>query len=144
MTPAARFRGTFEHTLDAKGRISLPAKFRKILPEETLVLVPGPNGQLNLFTEEGFDEWVDSLLGEGSSESDARKDQLVDFYYGASENVDVDAAGRICISAAQRAQTGLDEKVLIKGARSHISLWSQEAWERYMAEFDSRTASYGM
>lgn len=143
MSVASTFRGTYEHTLDDKGRVSLPAKFRKILPEETLVLVPGPNGQLNLFTETGFDEWVDKLLGEGSFESDARKDQLVDYYYGASENVEVDSAGRISISAPQRAKAGLEDKVLIKGARSHISLWSQTAWNRYMGDFDSRTASYG-
>jgi len=137
------FRGTYEHTLDDKGRISLPAKFRKVLPKATLVLVPGPNGQLNLFTEEGFDEWIDSLLGEGSFESDARKDQLVDFYYGDAENVDVDSAGRISISTTLRKRANLTDKVLVKGARSHISLWSQAAWDRYMGDFDTRSASYG-
>ncbi len=144
MVGTATFCGTFEHTLDNKGRVSLPAKFRKILPEESLVLVPGPNGQLNLFTQEGFDEWVELLLNGDSPESDARKDQLVDYYYGASENVDIDSAGRISVPASQRALVGLEEKVLIKGARSHISIWSQEAWDRYMNGFDARAASYGI
>jgi MraZ protein len=144
MAGTATFCGTFEHTLDNKGRVSLPSKFRKILPEEALVLVPGPNGQLNLFTQEGFDGWVESLLRGDSPESDARKDQLVNYYYGASENVDIDSAGRISVPTSQRIIAGLEDKILIKGARSHISLWSQEAWDRYMVGFDAHAASYGI
>ena len=135
-----RFHGEYQHTVDAKGRVSLPAKFRKALPEE-VVVVPGVSGALSVFSEEAFDAWVDSFFPkkeDGSSGYNPRSAKDVMFRKGlnaSAENATVDSAGRITLSAKKRAAAGIVKDVYIIGDDDHIEIWDAGAYEEAMSGF---------
>ena len=132
-----RFHGEYQHTVDAKGRVSLPAKFRKALPEEVIV-VPGVGGALSVFSEEAFDAWVDSFFpkgedGTGGSNPRSKKDVMFRKKLNASaENATVDSAGRITLSARKREDAGIEKDVWIIGDDDHIEIWNAQSYEETM------------
>ena len=133
------FFGSFTNTMDAKGRVAVPAQFRK--PgglEDELMLVPSVNkDSLNLFNIGDFDAWLESMFGEeGFKANDPVQAQWVDWVCSNAANVEVDKSGRINIPQNLRDDFGLSEKVLFKGARDHVGIWSPEAWEARMKDFD--------
>lgn len=127
-----RFYGKSQHTVDDKGRVSLPAKFRKALPEE-VVVVPGFGGALYLFAESEFHKWVDSLFfddGYDPRKSDDLK--LRASIFENAEGVKVDAAGRIKVPAELLEKMGIVKDVTICGNDDHLELWSPERHAAYM------------
>lgn len=129
--------GDYRHTMDGKGRVSLPAKFRKVLPE-ALVVVPGPDASLNVFTEEGFSAWKEALFAKdgGYQVSNPRHVNLRRKYNAAAKSVEVDSAGRINIPQELRDFAHLSKDVVISGDEDHICVWDAKAWNEYMAAFD--------
>ncbi|MDR2672203.1 MAG: hypothetical protein LBC35_02695 [Coriobacteriales bacterium] len=126
-------KGRAQGTIDSKGRISLPAKYRKLLPEE-LVLAKSPNAEfpaLVLYTEEGFDTWLDSVMESkgGYAANNQALDDITEEYYENSEDVHVDGIGRIAIAAHLREYAGIDKEVVISGAKDHLVLRSAQIWE---------------
>lgn len=130
-----RFRGRYQHTVDAKGRVSLPAKFRKALPE-SLVILAGFNGELLVFAEEEYDAWADSFFDteEGKSHDplNPKDNQLLETLYGDAEDATVDSAGRITISPLLRNAANIKKDVYIVGVLDHIEIWNKETREAYM------------
>lgn len=132
-----RFHGEYKHTVDAKGRVSLPSKFRKVLPEELLV-VPGFGGALYVFEENAFDTWVDSLFAnkEEGYNPKKREDVMLRKYLNArAESVVVDKAGRITLSAKKRSDAGIDKDVWIIGDDDHLEIWDEQKYEEQMQGF---------
>ena len=132
-----RFRGTYNHTVDSKGRVSLPAKFRKVLPEN-VVVVPGFRNALYVFTEEDFDMWVDSLFNRGDETFDPVSRQNVFMrkkINNSAEDVNVDAAGRIKMSASLREKAKIDKDVYIVGDQDHIEIWDCNTYDEEMSKF---------
>lgn len=131
--------GEYNHTMDPKGRVSLPAGFRKALPER-LVLVPGPQGQVNVFSEEDFSKWKNELMEEHggykvkSGASDTAKLRL--FINSWAQGVDVDTAGRINVPKKLRERAGLKKNVVVVGDEDHACLWDADKWEEYMQNYD--------
>ena len=144
-------RGRAQVSVDSKGRVSLPVKYRKLLPEE-LVLAKSPNIEfpaLVLYTEEGFERWIDNVMESkgGYAANNQKLDDINDDYYENSENVHVDGIGRIPIALHLREYAGIDESnkdVVISGARDHLVLRRYDVWEannRHRAKasvYDSR------
>lgn len=136
------FRGTFKHSVDSKGRVSLPAKFRKMIPED-LNIVPVPNQDfgkaLYVFSDEAYDAWMDSFFEaeEGRYDPRSKKHIAMRRYLDAStELVTVDAAGRIKLSADQCKVVGIDKDVVITGQGDHIEIWDAQTFDDYMASID--------
>lgn len=120
------FVGTYEHTIDAKGRLVLPAKFRNRLPDGGY-LAPHASG-LALWPPAAFEEMVDRLaLQVRAGEVDP--DALVGITANADE-VSADAQGRILLSPRLREMGALAAEVVLLGARDHIQIWSIEAWRQ--------------
>lgn len=136
-----RFHGEYRHSVDAKGRVSLPARFRKALPDE-VVIVPSAGGALSVFSEEGFDAWVDSFFPkkeDGTSGYDPRKKddvKLLRMLNATAESVTVDSAGRITISARKRADYNIGKEVSIIGNNDHIEIVDAAAFEEEMSAFN--------
>ena len=135
-----RFNGQSQHTVDDKGRVSLPAKFRKALPDE-VIIVPSLPGRgenaLFVFAEEDFRQWVDSFfpIEEGGYNPRSRKDvQLRKFLNANAETVAVDSAGRVKLSAKQRSERGIAKAVTIIGDEDHLEIWDTDEFETYMSE----------
>jgi MraZ protein len=129
--------GEYEHTMDDKGRVSMPARFRKELPR-TVVLAPGPNGQVNVFSEEGFVEWLHSLFeADGGYSSINKKHVRARQYYNEKAcSVDIDSAGRINVPASLREYAGLSKTVLLNGDEDHVCIWDKDRWNEYIGDFD--------
>jgi MraZ protein len=120
-------------TLDPKGRISLPAKFRRLLPEE-VVVTKSPNKDypsLVLYTPEGFERWIDDVMeSKGGYRANVQSlDDVMEEYYENAENIKLDTAGRLLIPTEQRDYAQLDKDVVITGVRDHLIFRSAVIWE---------------
>jgi MraZ protein len=131
-------------TTDVKGRVSLPAKYRKLLPGD-LVLTKSPDNAfpaLVLYTPDGFEEWMDEVLASkgGYHANDKSHDDIIAKYYEYAEDVKVDGAGRILIPAELRDYAHLEKDVVFTGARDHLIVRSHAIWTKYQTHLDTVSA----
>ena len=119
-----RFRGEYQHSVDSKGRVSLPAKFRKALPDE-VTIVPVANADfgkaLYVFSDEAYDEWMDSFFDteEGGYNPRSKRHIALHKYLNSSAE-----------------SVGIDKNVTIIGEGDHIEIWDSQALESYMDSID--------
>jgi MraZ protein len=131
------FRGQYEHSLDSKDRLTVPARFREALTEHPVV-VKGPDTCLWLMPEKSFDALSDQYIEPHSPFSNnARKLRRL-FNSGASE-CEIDSAGRIRIPRHLAESAGLDGSCSVVGAGAYLEIWNSETWqaenEKLQAEF---------
>jgi MraZ protein len=141
----ARFFGRFEHGLDAKGRVILPAKFR-VHFEHGGYLSQYHDGCLALWTPEEFEKQMVGMQ-QSASESPGQRN-LARVWASGSHEVEVDRQGRMAIPAHLREFAGLDGDVLVHGAIDRVELWNPAVWdqrvkpmERRLTEGESEPAS---
>jgi MraZ protein len=127
------FNGEFEHTLDDKGRVVLPAKFRARL--EHLVVTKGRDGCLAVLPPDEF-ERVSNLLTERGA---AARDMQRFFIGGASEGT-LDRQGRVSIPETLRRYAGLQRDVTIVGIGPRLEIWDRGRWMGRQEEFDQSFA----
>ena len=138
--------GAYPMSVDAKGRVTLPAVFRKQLVDETnktILLVPF-DGCVNGFTREGFKAWVDGLVEYGDHHFDPRnrKDVMLKRgLMGSAVEIDVDSAGRVAlgkldVKPGTREKLGLVADVTVVGADDHFEVWNTEEWNKQQADFE--------
>jgi MraZ protein len=128
----ARFFGRHEHSLDAKGRVILPAKFRAPF-EHGGYLSQYRDGCLALWTPEEFEQQL-AQLQEAQGEGKAQRNRARVFAAGSQE-VEVDRSGRMPIAPHLRefAQLASEAPVLILGAIDRVELWAPEQWSEKVA-----------
>lgn len=120
------FMGEYNHTIDAKGRIIVPAKFRDALGEHFVVTV-GLDGCLFVYPNEEWQHFVTELRNlPGNKE--AR--QLQRYFMAGAADCEVDKQGRILIPNNLREQAGLDKDIVFVGVLSKIEIWSKERWDK--------------
>jgi MraZ protein len=132
---AIRFVGRYEHSLDAKGRLILPARFRPKF--ETLALVSKHDeGCLAIWTPDEFDRRADVMAALMDAGPDER--QRARAWSMGSAEVDLDRTGRVAIPGYLREYAELQEgqTVLVHGALTHIELWNPALWEERGAPGD--------
>lgn len=124
------FRGRYEHALDAKGRTSLPARFRDVLSERgesRLVLTTGLEPCLVAYP---MGEWLDF---EGRlaqlPQFDPNVTMLRRIYVSGAVECDLDKLGRLLIPAGLREHAGLGRQVLWAGMGRYVELWSKERFD---------------
>ena len=129
------FRGQFVHTIDAKGRISLPARFRDAVVaagDARLVLTPAPSDPcLHLYPVGDWAEFERRI-----AELPRFDPHLVRFrrmYVSAALECELDGAGRVLISADYRERAHLGKEVLLAGMGRFIEVWSKDRWDRVTA-----------
>ena len=126
------FLGEHQHTLDAKGRVSLPAKFRGGIPGGRLVVSKGLEGCLYVTPIDGFDDSMARLLDSNEYDREARR--LRRFFLSGAAEADLDSAGRVTLTAPLREHAGLTKDVTIIGAGKRIEIWDSSTWETYNDE----------
>jgi MraZ protein len=120
------FTGSFEHSVDDKSRLVLPAPYRPRLAAGAYL---GPlDGYLGLWPEDGFDavldKWEDGIgLGIVSQEA-------YDAFMAATFGVQPDGQGRIVVAKQLRTYAGLDGPVMVVGARHRIAVWARDSWDQ--------------
>jgi len=120
------FLGTYEHTLDAKGRLVMPAKFREKL-QDGCVVTPGQEGCLTVWPPEAFQAQYDHIRSLPPTDREARMYRRTIFAGGA--DVNLDGQGRIPIPENLREWAGIVKDVTVTGSGDLIEVWAKEAWE---------------
>jgi len=127
------FLGEYEHTIDAKGRMAVPAKFRAQM-DKGAVISKGMGTCLSVYTMERWDEKSAELASGKTS------DELRDFerrIYPSAGELELDAQGRIVIPAKLRNYAGLGNEVTVAGVRDHFEIWDRVAWQTYQERLDA-------
>ena len=125
------FLGTYEHSLDPKGRVILPAKFRGDL-EAGAFLAKSLDGCLSLYDAEEFEK-VAMAMQEQARRGQVERNVVRSFAAGATEATP-DKQGRISIPAHLRTFAGLDREVVVTGAINRIEIWDAARWRDLDAE----------
>ncbi len=122
----AAFVGKYEHSLDSKGRVILPVKFRADF-EGGGFLTENREGCLALWTPEEFQRQVQSMLEQAAEGRTGRNRARL--WASSSHEVEVDRQGRMAIPGHLRDFASLDGDVLVHGAIDRIELWDPAAWQ---------------
>ncbi len=126
----AAFVGKYEHSLDTKGRIILPAKFRPDF-ERGGYLTQHREGCLALWTPGEFQRQLQAMQQQAAAGSTARNRARV--WSASSHEVEIDRQGRMAIPARLRGFALLEADVLVHGAIDRIELWNPAVWEERVA-----------
>lgn len=128
------FLGEYQHTLDAKGRLILPSKFRARL-EAGCVLTKGQDGCLRVFPRDEF-ERLASQLREAKLSNQQSRDFLRVFFSGASDEAP-DRQGRVTIPEPLRRYAHLEREVTVIGVGVHFEIWDRAGWEPHQARSET-------
>ena len=128
------FRGRYEHTIDSKGRVSLPVKFREVLNEryDDRLVITNFDGCLVAYP---VDEWR-LLEDKVSSMSIVKKDvkSFQRFFISGATECTIDKQGRILLPPTLRAYAKLEKDIVFAGMTKKIEIWSKEKWEQEIAK----------
>jgi MraZ protein len=126
--------GEYEHTLDEKNRLTLPARFRPRFADG-LVLTRGMDGCLTVYTPTEFSQKVESPLSKLDPFS--RESRAMErFYYSSAVEAVPDKQGRIMIPQSLIQKAGLTRDVLVIGVSSRLEVWDRAAWREYMKQVE--------
>jgi len=126
--------GEYEHTLDDKNRLTLPAKFRQALGGG-VVVTRGMDGCLFVFTRAGWDRFVSERL-EGLNTFSREARQMFRFMYAGTTETDVDKQGRIMLPQSLIGHASLGREVVVAGIRDHVEIWDRAAWRKQLEEVE--------
>lgn len=125
------FLGRHEHSVDNKGRVSVPARFRGEMSGE-LIITRGNDRCLYLFTQDAWEPLAAKLNALPTGDADARNMRRAVF--SAAEPVELDKQGRIMIPDHLRQYASIADNVSIIGLGTYIEIWDQQTWR----DIDSR------
>ena len=126
------FYGEYEHSLDNKGRVIIPAKFREIFKEqyvEKFFVTRGLDGCLFVFTEENWKSQEKKFREMPFTKPEARKFNRL--YFSGAVDVVCDKQGRILIPDYLKTYAEIKEDVMIIGVSDRIEIWSMEKWKEF-------------
>lgn len=119
------FKGEYNHTVDTKGRLIVPAKFREMLGD-TFVVTKGLDGCLFVYPNEEWTNIENKFQEIPLTTKDARK--FSRFFFAGAADCEVDKQGRILIPSVLREFAGLKKEVVLVGVLNRIEIWSKERW----------------
>ena len=129
------FMGEYYHTIDEKGRIVIPTKFREQLKDQ-FIIAKGIENCLYVYAKEDWQHLVESLNTLPFTKKDART-FIRSFFSGATE-CEFDRQGRTCITSPLIIHAGLKKDCVIIGANDRIEIWDKEAWENFLQDNESK------
>jgi MraZ protein len=128
----SRFRGRFDYAIDEKGRVSIPAKFRKALSpdaNETFIICRAPNGCLRAYAQDVWNTYEDELSSRPQTPETLRHQRLV---YNTLAESTIDAQGRVSLTALQMTMVGLAKNITLVGQNGYIELWDTDRFNAYV------------
>jgi MraZ protein len=140
------FHGTFDHTLDAKNRLTVPSKFRSTLAG-TIFLVKGGEPCLSVYPAETYEAMAKAALA-GMNPLSPQGREFNRLFYTNAMSMELDGAGRIMLPPRFMEHVGIASRdVVVAGAGDCLEVWDRTRWEAYDAELAQRahdlTASLG-
>ena len=133
----ARFFGTYEHTLDAKGRLTLPARFRGPFDQGGF-LSQNLDGCLALWTPDQFERQMQDMEEREATGRAERNQARV--WASNSHEVELDRQGRMAVPARLRGYAGLSENVLVIGVINRVEVWDPDRYQERVEPEEQRLA----
>jgi MraZ protein len=136
------FRGTFEHALDAKHRLTVPSKFRAALaggvvlaasPETT----PGAPRSMAIWKPEAYEEYTAAALADQNPMSPQARD-MKRFFFNYSHDTELDSAHRVMIPPVLMEYAGLDKDVIVTGSGECLEVWDRGRYAGYREDVLTR------
>ena len=140
------FKGQYKHSLDDKGRLVLPTKFREELGDGAVITV-GFENCLTIYTAKGWDDYTSELFSKPQTNLAVRR--LLRRLTGSASDVELDKSGRLKIHSNLQSEASIVKDVTIVGLGTYIEVWASEQWERENEldkleyEANAQTVSYG-
>ncbi len=120
------FLGEFQHSLDTKGRVILPARYRDQLAEGAYV-TKGRGGCLSVFTPDEFEEVASQVRDQ--SRRGAKELNAARVFFSGAQEVRPDKQGRVALPQNLREYAGLTREVVVAGVFSRIEIWDRDRWQ---------------
>jgi transcriptional regulator MraZ len=136
------FRGTFEHSLDAKHRLTIPAKFRATLANGVVLAASPETTQaaprsIAIWTPEAYDAYTGATLAGLNPMSSTARD-LKRFFFGFSHDTELDSANRVMIPPKLMGYAGLDKDVVVIGSGECLEVFDRAAFAPYSTDVETR------
>ena len=132
----AELLGTHSYSLDPKGRVSLPAKFREAF-DQGLWLTMGQDRCLYCFPRVEWERRSSEVDAFALSDKDGRAFSRL--FFSSADEVKLDSQGRVTIPQRLRETVGIKKEVVVLGVRERMEIWDREEFERYR---DAHAAAY--
>ncbi|MFA6513955.1 MAG: division/cell wall cluster transcriptional repressor MraZ [Patescibacteria group bacterium] len=130
------FIGEYNHSLDEKGRLAIPAKFRIIL-KRGAVVTKGLDNCLFLYSKEQFEIIAKKFASLPLSQAKARA--FARHMLAGAMDVEFDNQGRITLPEYLRKFSGLKKKIIVAGLYNHLEIWEESAWNKYKLESEKNS-----
>jgi MraZ protein len=124
------FHGSFYHTVDAKGRVSLPAKFRSMIGQKVVVTL-GFDMCAWILPESSWESWLKKIRSMSQLDPVVRK--LTRHMVGNAQECEIDRLGRIHLAAPIRAYAGIEKDVIVMGMIDAVEIWDRVRFEQKQA-----------
>ncbi len=130
------FIGEFTHTLDTKGRVAVPVKFRGKLGTNAIV-TRGLDRCLFVFTSQEWESLAQKLIALPLAQANSRA--FVRLMLAGAMDVEVDKQGRVLIPDYLREYAGLGKEVVVAGLYNRIEIWDSQVWKGYKEKTESES-----
>jgi MraZ protein len=126
--------GEYEHTIDDKNRITLPARFRQEFADG-VVVTRGIDPCLAVYTREDWERFVSAQLDELNPFSREAR-QMRRYIFSAATEGDLDRQGRVTLPAALMKYAKLERDVVVAGVQDHVEIWDRSAWRAQLEDVE--------
>ncbi len=124
--------GEYEHTIDGKNRVTLPARFRAAFAQGVF-LARGVDRCVVLYTPESWERHISSRLG-GMDQMSRRTRDMRRLIYAGAMDAQLDRQGRVVLSPALIDHANLDHEVIVAGLLDHAEIWHRASWRARIEE----------
>lgn len=127
------FLGEYRHSIDQKGRLTLPARYRQLL-ENGGYITQGLDRNLMVWQKESFEKLATQISSKSITDPSVR--EFSRMFFGDAERIEWDGSGRILLPQFLRERHTLDGEVVIKGSGNYFEIWQPEQWSKQMANLN--------
>lgn len=125
------FMGQYSHSIDDKGRLIMPSKYREQLGKE-FVVTKGSEGCLFVYP---LDEWKKIEARISQMSLNGKEGRLfMRLFFSSAASLELDKQGRVIIPASLKSHAGLKKDVELIGSVSHIEIWDKDNWDAYIKD----------
>lgn len=125
------FTGEYQHSVDGKGRLIMPARFRESLGD-VFIITKGLDTCLFVYSQDEWKKIEEKLKNLPFTKKDARA--FARFFFSGANECEIDKQGRILINSNLREYAHISKDVVVIGVGTRIEIWSKERWEEYKNE----------
>ena len=128
------FRGHYEHSLDAKHRLSIPSRFRAAF-SSGLVLAKDSDACVSAWVPEAHERIIERALA-GKNPLGREYKQIQRFFQANSFDLELDSSGRVIVPPPLLAHARIEKEVVVAGVGDHLEVWGRERWQEEQSALD--------